>query len=223
MYDWQWELIVRWLPILFEGMLKTLELTVVSIFLGSIIALFLALARISKVKIFNTLAIAYIEFFRGTPLLVQILLLAYALPMFFDYTPNLYIAGVAALSLNAAAYIAEIFRGGIQSIDRGQMEASRSLGMTYRQSMRFIIWPQAFRRIIPPLGNQFVAMLKDSSLVFAIGIEELMTKGRLLQGSTYRSPEVWFTVALIYLVLTLTFSYLVNRLERRLSISDSRS
>ncbi len=131
-----------------------------------------------------------------------------------------FIAAITACSVNSGAYVAEIFRAGIQSIDKGQMEAGRSLGMTWTQTMRFIILPQAFKRIIPPLGNEFIAMLKDSSLVSVIGFEELTRRGQLIIARTYGSFEIWLTVAFIYLVMTLTISRLVDYLERRYKIDD---
>jgi polar amino acid transport system permease protein len=125
-----------------------------------------------------------------------------------------YLSGTIALSLNSGAYIAEIFRAGIQSIHRGQMEAARSLGMNYPQAMYYVILPQAFRRSIPPLGNEFIAMLKDSSLVSVISLQELMMSGRIMMGRSFKPFETWVTVALLYLVMTLTISQFVSYLER---------
>lgn len=132
-------------------------------------------------------------------------------------TTNGIVAGIAALSLNSAAYVAEIFRAGIQSIDRGQMEAARSLGMTHAQAMRYVILPQAIKRMIPPLGNEFIILLKDSSLTALIAVPELMYWGKAFQGQYYKVWEPYLTAALIYLVLTLTISFILNRLEKRLA------
>lgn len=126
-----------------------------------------------------------------------------------------FFAAVFACSINSGAYVAEIFRGGIESIDRGQMEAGRSLGMNWWQTMRFVILPQAFKRIIPPLGNEFIAMLKDSSLVSVIGFEELTRRGQLIIARTYASFEIWLSVAFIYLIMTFAVARLVGLLERR--------
>ena len=126
-----------------------------------------------------------------------------------------YFAAISACSINSGAYMAEVFRGGIQSIDIGQMEAGRSLGMTWWQTMRYIILPQAFKRIIPPLGNEFIAMLKDSSLVSVIGFEELTRRGQLIIARTYASFEIWMAVAIIYLILTFTVARLTGLLERK--------
>lgn len=123
-------------------------------------------------------------------------------------------------SLNSGAYVAEIFRAGIQSIDKGQMEAARSLGMTHGQAMRYVILPQAFRRVIPPLGNEFIALLKDTSVLSVIGFEELFRRGQLIVGATYQAFQIYLTVAFIYLIMVVAFSRLVDYLERRLKTGD---
>jgi len=219
--DFQFDIVTRIMPYLAMGAVMTLQLTTISVFLGVINGLFIALARISKSRLLCWPAAAYIDFFRGTPLLAQLYLIHYGFPRLLGYTPYAYVSGIVALTLNCAAYIAEIYRSGIESIDRGQMEAARSLGMTYGQAMRCVILPQALRRVIPPLGNEYIAMLKDSSLVSIISIEELMWRARLLNGSNMRSFEDFFTAALFYLALTLTFSRLLRRVERRLKTSDA--
>jgi len=219
--EFQWGLIQRVLPFLLHGAVRTLEFTTISVFLGLIIGLLVALARLSKNRLTNATAGAYVEFFRGTPLLAQLFLIHFGLPQVFKYVPNEFASGIVALTLNASAYIAEIYRGGIQSIERGQTEASRSLGMTYFQSLRYVILPQAIRRCIPPLGNEYIAMLKDSSLVSIISLRELMYSGRLMSGSTYFPFEIYSTVAIIYLVMTLTFSRFVHYSERRLRTSGT--
>ena len=157
----------------------------------------------------------YVDFIRGTPLLVQIFIIYFALPIVFGTRIEPFVAAVAACSINSGAYVAEIFRAGIQSIDKGQMEAGRSLGMSWTQTMRYIVIPQAFRRTIPQLGNEFIAMLKDSSLVSVIGFEELTRKGQLVIASTYGSLEIWTAVAIIYLIMTLTITRFVAYLEKR--------
>ena len=166
------------------------------------------------------LAEVYVEFFRGTPLLVQIFLFYFALPVITGQRIDPFIAAISACGINSGAYVAEIFRAGIQSVDEGQMEAGRSLGMTWLQTMRYIIVPQAFKRVIPPLGNEFIAMLKDSSLVSVIGFEELTRRGQLIIAKTYGSFEIWMSVAVIYLVMTLTISRFVAYLERRYRVND---
>jgi polar amino acid transport system permease protein len=144
----------------------------------------------------------------------------FALPVITGLRIDPFVAAITACSVNSGAYVAEIFRAGIQSIDEGQMEAGRSLGMSWSQTMRYVIVPQAFKRVIPPLGNEFIALLKDSSLVSVIGFEELTRRGQLIIARTYGSLEIWFSVAVLYLVMTLTISRFVAYLERRYKTDD---
>lgn len=218
--NFDFNLVVKSFPLLLLGAGVTIQITALSVGFGLLIGMFVGIARLSKVKLIKFLATVYVDFIRGTPLLVQIFLIYFALPMIVGKRIDPFIAAITACSVNSGAYVAEIFRAGIQSIDKGQMEAGRSLGMTWAQTMRFIILPQAFKRIIPPLGNEFIAMLKDSSLVSVIGFEELTRRGQLIIARTYGSFEIWLTVAFIYLVMTLTISRLVDYLERRYKIDD---
>jgi glutamine transport system permease protein len=218
--EFKWDIIIRSFPLLLEGMLVTIEITFLSVAFGLIIGLFMGIMRLSHNIFVKGVAVVYIDFIRGTPLLVQIFLIYFALPMIIGQRIDPFIAAVTACSINSGAYIGEIFRAGIQSIDKGQMEAGRSLGMSYAQTMRYIILPQAFKRIIPPLGNEFIAMLKDSSLVSVIGFEELTRRGQLVIARTYASFEIWATVAVLYLVMTLTVARLVDYLERRMKTDD---
>ena len=185
---------------------------------GFFIGMVASLANLSKFRLVRLLAKLYVDIIRGTPLLVQIFLIYFALPMIIHTKINPFVAAVTACSINSGAYVSEIFRAGIQSIDKGQMEAGRSLGLNWMQTMRYIIMPQAFKRIIPPLGNEFIAMLKDSSLVSVIGFEELTRRGQLIIAKTYGSFEIWTTVAVIYLIMTMTISQLVGYLERKYKI-----
>ena len=210
------DLMINSLPLLITGAGITIQITAISVGLGLIIGLFVGIARISNVKLLRWLAAIYIDFLRGTPLLVQIFLIYFALPVILEQRVDPFIAAITACGINSGAYIAEIFRAGIQAIDEGQMEAGRSLGMTWVQTMRYIIVPQAFKNIVPPLGNEFIALLKDSSLVSVIGFEELTRRGQLIIARTYGSLEIWISVAIIYLVMTLTISRLVAYLEKRL-------
>ena len=203
------------LPQLLAGAWITVQLTIYSIVAGVILGLFLALARISRTRLISAPAIAYIEFVRGTPLLAQIFMIYFGLGSLGINIPD-FTSGLLALSLNSAAYNAEIFRAGIQSISKGQMEAARSLGLTYPQAMAYVIIPQAFRFCLPPLGNEFIALLKDSSLVAIIGISDLMRVGREINGRTLRSIEVFGYVSIIYLMMTLPLSQLVIAAERKL-------
>lgn len=215
------EYVVPYLPVLLIGAIKTIEITAGAVFLGTIIGLFVCLARMSKIIILRYPALAYIEFFRGTPLLVQIMIVYFGLPQLFSYTPNVWTAAIITCGINSGAYIAEIFRAGIQSIDRGQTEAARSLGMSHFQSMRFIILPQAFKRVVPPLGNEFIAMLKDTSLLSVIGFEELMRRGQLIVADTYKPFPIYLTASFLYLIMTLVISRWVAYTERKLKTSDS--
>lgn len=216
------------LPALLMGALMTLFLTVVAVFNGILIGTFAGVARVIHNKIINLGAGIYVDFIRGTPLLVQIFMIHFGSPpllgmIFNDGQPiplNPFVSALLALSINSGAYVAEIIRAGIQSIDKGQMEAARSLGMTYRQSMRHIILPQALKRVIPPLGNEFIAMLKDSSLVSVIGMEELVRKAQVIVTRSYRPTETWLEVGLLFLVMTIPFTRIVARLERRLKVND---
>lgn len=209
------ELIQRALPILLMGAGVTIEITAFSVAIGFFIGLFVGIARISQFKILRIMAAVYVDCIRGTPLLVQIFLIYFALPMAIGQRVEPFIAAVAACGINSGAYVSEIFRAGIQAIDVGQMEAGRSLGLTWWQTMRFIILPQAFKNILPPLGNEFIAMLKDSSLVSVIGFEELTRRGQLIIAQTYGSFEIWMTVAVLYLIMTMAISRIVAFLEKR--------
>mgnify|MGYP000897351094 FL=1 len=213
-------LVVNSFPLLLIGAGVTIQITVLSTAIGFVIGLIVGVARISNLRVLRMLAEVYVEFFRGTPLLVQIFLFYFALPVITGQRIDPFIAAISACGINSGAYVAEIFRAGIQSIDDGQMEAGRSLGMTWLQTMRYIIVPQAFKRVIPPLGNEFIAMLKDSSLVSVIGFEELTRRGQLIIAKTYGSFEIWMSVAVIYLVMTLTISRFVAYLERRYRVRD---
>ncbi len=210
------DLMINSLPLLIAGAGITIQITAISVGLGLIIGMFVGIARISNVRLLRVLSAIYIDFLRGTPLLVQIFLIYFALPVILGQRVDPFLAAITACGINSGAYIAEIFRAGIQAIDEGQMEAGRSLGMTWVQTMRYIIVPQAFKNIVPPLGNEFIALLKDSSLVSVIGFEELTRRGQLIIARTYGSLEIWITVAIIYLIMTLTISRLVAYLEKRL-------
>lgn len=209
------DLIAGAIPLLLMGAVITVQITAISVAIGVVIGLVVGVARISEVRLLRLLAICYIDFLRGTPLLVQIFLIYFALPVLTGQRIDPFIAAITACGINSGAYIAEIFRSGIQSIDKGQMEAGRSLGMTWVQTMRYIVLPQAVKRVIPQVGNEFIALLKDSSLVSVIGFEELTRSGQLIIARTYASLEIWACVAIIYLVMTLTISRFVAFLEKR--------
>ena len=218
--NFNFDLIATSFPLLLLGAGITIKITAMSVALGIVIGLFVGIVRICRVRPLRWIAAVYVDFFRGTPLLVQIFLFYFAVPVITGQRIDPYVAAVGSCGINSGAYIAEIVRAGIQSIDDGQMEAGRSLGMTWTQTMRYIIVPQAMKRVIPPLGNEFIALLKDSSLVSVIGFEELTRRGQLIIAKTYASLEIWFSVAIIYLIMTLTISRLVAFLEKRYNPDD---
>ena len=208
------EIVRRAWPLFLAGVWMTARLALISMFLGLPIGLFLSLARVQPVRWISVPAAVYVEIVRGTPLLVQILFIYFVLPTFGLHLPA-FTSGVIALTLNSAAYIGEIFRAGMNSIDAGQMEAARSLGMSYPQAMRRVILPQTFRRVVPPMTNESIALLKDSSLVSVIGLTELARTGQEL-ASRYAAPlTVWPVIALLYLALTFPLTRLAEVLERR--------
>ncbi len=213
-----WSLIVDNLPLLLQGALVTIKITAFSVAAGFIIGMLASIANLSSFKPLRWLVRIYVDVVRGTPMLVQIFLIYFALPQIIGQRIDPFIAAVTACSLNSGAYMSEIFRAGIQSINKGQMEAGLSLGLSWAQTMRYIVMPQALKAIIPPLGNEFIAMLKDSSLVSVIGFEELMRRGQLIIAKTYASAEIWTAVAIIYLVMTQVISYFIAYLERKYDI-----
>ncbi len=200
---------------LLVGLYMTIKVSVVSIIMALIIGLFTGLMRVSDNPLFKNLSTVYVELVRGTPLLVQIFIVYFFIGTLFSMTR--FIAGAFALAVFEGAYIAEIIRAGIQSIPRGQTEASLALGMNYFQIMRYIIIPQAFKRVLPALAGQFISLIKDSSLLSIISITELTKAGREVVASTFSPFEVWFTVAALYFIVTYTLSLFDRYLERRLA------
>ena len=201
---------------LLQAVLITISLAFLAEVIGVVLGLAFALLKISGSRVLSILAQVYIDVFRGTPLLVQITIIYFTTASVGLRFNSLFFAGLVALSLNAAAYVAEIFRAGIQSIDKGQMEAGRASGLSHAQTMRYIIVPQAFRRTIPPLTNEFVTLVKDTSLVSVIGLAELLRAARVLQSETFNGTPL-IAAALIYLAICLPLIYLANGLERRLN------
>ncbi len=208
------------MPLLLAGAAVTLKITAMAVGLGMVFGLIAAIGTLCNNRVIHCIARVYVVFIRGTPLLVQIFILYFALPVILGTRIDPFTAAVAACSINSGAYVAEIFRAGIQSISIGQRRAALSLGMTNYQAMRYVILPQAFKRVIPPLGNEFIAMLKDSSLVSVIGFEELTRKGQLIIADTYASVEIWTAVALLYLAMTFTISQFVSYMEKRFRTGD---
>lgn len=207
----------------YEGFLKaalvTLKITAIAIVLGTVFGIVFALMKISRSKILQTIANLYITFIRGTPLIVQIMFLYYGITSIVVLS-NFW-AGAIALGVHNGAYIAEIFRGAIQGVDRGQREASLALGMNRTQGMRRIIFPQALRRAIPPLGNQFIITLKDSSLVYVIGVTELFGLANREAAASFMPFETFLVVGMYYLVLVLIFTWLLKLYENKLNVDES--
>jgi polar amino acid transport system permease protein len=211
--------IAEWGPFIVTGAGLTVLVSGVSIVFATILALVGAMGRLSRNAFVNGLASLYVSLVRGTPLIVQIYFIYLALPQVGIVLPAIP-AGIIALSFNYGAYMTEVFRAGIQAIPRGQREAAQALGMPERQVMRRIVLPQAFRIVIPAIGNDFVAMLKDSSLVSILAVEELLFRSQLVGRQNFRSLEALIIAAAIYWILTILFSYVQQRLERRMARGD---
>lgn len=216
------DMVAKYYPYFLKGTVNTLLLSLLATTIGFLLGMILALLRINSsknwfLKLLRILAGAYIELIRGTPLLVQLLLI-------FNATTEMsrYAAGVIALSLNSAAYVAEIIRAGIQSIDKGQMEAARSLGLSSFITYKEIILPQAVKNILPALGNEFIVLIKETAIVSMVGIVDLMYGVSIVQSKTYKPVPPLIVALLIYLALTLTLSKGVKGAERRLNRSDGR-
>jgi len=213
--------IIGWMPALIQSTGVTLALSVLSVGAALVFAVFLALGKISRNAVLSKLCGAYIFFFRGTPLLMQLFFIYYTLPQLIPALniQSRFFAAWLAFTLNVAAYLAEIIRAAIQSIDKGQMEAARALGLTRRQAMRLVIIPQAYRRMIPPICNEFVMVLKDTSLVSIIALTDLTYQTKII-ASNKASALVYIPAMLIYLVITGVFTFIFNRLEKKLSIYE---
>lgn len=215
-------IIPRYYPVFLDGLKMTLLLTVSSVGLGVVLGLITALMKMSRVAVFRYIANAYIELIRGTPLLVQIFLLYYGLPQLTNMNIPEFPASIIALSVNSGAYVAEIIRAGIQAVDRGQTEASYSLGMNHAMTMRYIIIPQAVKNILPAMVNEFITLIKESSIVSVIGMTELSRSSDLIKSITFRPFEPLIIIAILYFTITFTLSKLLGRVERRLKKSDYR-
>ena len=203
-----------------------LEGTGVTVSISLVIGIIICMAKISKSKVLRAISSIYIEVLRGTPLLVQIYIVWFGLPqlgirfpMLFGI-PSEFIASAFALSVNSGAYVAEILRSGIQSVDNGQMEASRSLGLNYWSTMRYIIIPQAIKNILPSLANEFITLVKESSIISVIGVVEIMRTADIVKNAAFRALEPLIVAAAIYFVITFTLSRLVGLLEKKLSVSN---
>lgn len=210
-----------------RGVPVTLIISLVAVMGGLVIGLLVAIAKRSKYRVLRGLATIYVDVLRGTPLLVQVLILAYGVPQIirsitdvqFNWE-HMIIVGFIACGINSSAYMAEIIRSGLQAVDIGQTEAARSLGLSSSQTMRYIIVPQAFKIIVPALGNEFVTLIKETSILSVAGIVEVTRRGTLWASSSFLSFQAYIGVAIVYLIMTLTLSRLVAYIERRLAQSD---
>lgn len=211
--------VAAYFPMYLKGVGTTVQLTSIGVICGLVIGLVLAFMRLSRFGLIRWPAVIYLNLFRGTPLFVQLLVVHFGLiPAILGSSQGPFFSGAVALALNSGAYVSEIFRAGIKSIDKGQMEAARSLGMSHWMAMKEIILPQAIKRMIPPFGNEFIVLLKDSSLVAVIAVHDLTQAGRLVMAATLKPWEAYIPVAILYLMLTLPLTYLVGYLERRLDV-----
>lgn len=216
------QLIADSMPALLRGAVLTLQITLIALVAGTVLGTLLALARLSPVKPLAWLATAYIELIRGTPLLVQIFLIYFGLPQVTGVNLDPFPAGAIAFSLNSAAYVAEIMRSGIQGVPRGQSEASLSLGFSQWDTMRYVVLPQAFRRVLPPLVGEALNLLKNTSLLSSISLVELTRAGQIVASRTYKPFEMYLAIALIYLAMTLVLSIIAGRFEKRWGEGERR-
>ena len=214
----------RYYPYFLEGVKNTLIIAAMSVVLGVVFGTLMAIMRMCRIKPLKWFAVAYIEFVRGTPLMVQLMFIFYGLPMIGNEFPDIswipnfsrFMAGIVAMSINSCAYVAEVIRSGIQAVDDGQMEAARSIGFKYGESMRLVILPQAIKNILPALGNEFVTVIKESSIVSVIGISDLMYGTNGVIALTYRSLPCLAIAACMYFILTFLSSRLIAYFEKRM-------
>ncbi|WP_166983596.1 amino acid ABC transporter permease [Paramicrobacterium fandaimingii] len=217
--SFDWLGVVEFFPILLVGLYYTLLVSVVGLLIGFVLGAIFGLGRISRNKIIYGASTVYVEVFRGVPILILAIWVFYALPLVLGFNIAPLVAGIISIGLNSGAYIAEVVRGAVQSVEKGQMEAGRSLGMSHHFTMQYVIWPQAFKRMIPPLGNQFIVSIKDTSVLSVILVPELVFQGRTIVASHFNALEIYTVVAVIYLVVTITLSKVLNITEKRLTYS----
>ncbi|WLD94688.1 amino acid ABC transporter permease [Alkalihalobacillus sp. AL-G] len=210
--------IIEALPYLLEGLQVTLYVFVIAVLIGFVIGLVMALFRLAPIKILNWIAKIFIDAIRGTPFIVQLFFIYFGLNSLEWISMSNTTAGIVTVAINAGAYLAEIIRAGIMSIDKGQTEAARSLGLSGGQNMRFIVLPQAFRRMLPAFTNQSIISLKDTSLLSIIGIADLTQQGQIQMAVTYEAFKIWFAVGVIYFIIIYLLSILANYLERRFEL-----
>jgi polar amino acid transport system permease protein len=212
-----WELIRNSVPFLLKGIVVTLQLSAIIVVIGSVLGFFAGLAMTTKNKLLKFVVSCYADFFRGTPVIVQLFIVYFAVPSLLDINIEPFSACVIAYALNSGAYMTEVVRGGIKSIDKGQTEAGKSLGLNGYQIMLHIVLPQAIKRILPAMGNEFIGVIKGTSIVSVIGMRELTREGQLIIARTYATFEIWTAVAFFYLVIVIILSRLLTFAERRLN------
>ncbi|HEI7253167.1 TPA: ABC transporter permease subunit [Staphylococcus aureus] len=203
-----------------KGIKITILISLIGVALGSILGAFVALMKLSKIKIISSIASIYIEILRGTPMLVQVFIVFFGITAALGLDISALVCGTIALVINSSAYIAEIIRAGINAVDKGQMEAARSLGLNYRQTMKSVIMPQAIKNILPALGNEFVTLIKESSIVSTIGVGEIMFNAQVVQGISFDPFTPLLVAAALYFVLTFVLTRIMNMIEGRLNASD---
>ncbi len=215
---------IQYLPWFWQGTKVTIMVSIITVFFGCLFGLLATLAKRSKNKILNGISGAYTSIIRGTPILLQLYIWCYGLPQLglkipdlFGTRSGLFMTVVLGLAINSGAYICEIFRSGLQSVDKGQEEAARSLGLTSKQTMRFVILPQAFKTILPSLGNELIMMIKESAQVSIVGVGDVMFQQKIVQGATYRIFEPLIVTACIYLAITTLLTMALGVLERKLN------
>jgi len=217
--EFDWSVIWPAMPALLEGAKLTLIISIIGLVGGLFIGLVAGFARAYGGWITNNIALVFIEIIRGTPIVVQVMFIYFALPMMISgLRIDPFTAAVVTIIINSGAYIAEITRGAVQSINRGFNEAGLALGLSRRATLRYIIMPLALRRMLPPLGNQWIVSIKDTSLFIVIGVAELTRQGQEIIAGNFRAMEIWSAVAVIYLIITLALSFAMRRLERKLKI-----
>jgi glutamine transport system permease protein len=212
------DIIVSALPMLLKGLQVTLYIFLIAILLGFLIGLVIALLRLAPLKILNWIAKAYVDAIRGTPFIVQLFFIYFGVNSLQVISLNSTTAGIITVAINAGAYFAEIIRAGIQSIDKGQTEAARSIGFTSAQTMRYIVLPQAFRRMLPTITNQSIISLKDTSLLSVIGIADLTQQGQIQASATFEAFKIWLAVGVIYFIIIYLLTLLANFVERRFQL-----
>jgi glutamine transport system permease protein len=206
------------LPMLLKGLQVTLYIFVIAIILGFLIGLVIALFRLAPFKILNWIAKVYVDAIRGTPFIVQLFFIYFGVNSLQIISLNSTTAGIITVAINAGAYFAEIIRAGIQSIDKGQTEAARSIGFTGAQTMRYVVLPQAFRRMLPTITNQSIISLKDTSLLSVIGIADLTQQGQIQASATFEAFKIWLAVGVIYFIIIYLLTLLANFIERRIQL-----